>query len=234
MGTSYPLRRVEVQLIKDLEETIISFQRVGEKYGVTRQAIFDFCTRKGIKRPKRDHTEACSVCQALLKIAKQPHSEFISSRTMKEQLRLGEGELSFHVRLLRKKGLISQKFGRLQSRRVELAYQIYFEKRLPPWSIGKQTGIRNFHAVMKKHRDSGWDIHDPLITYDDEKERMTPLEASRILGISVTTVQRYCSKGVLDFRWSPIGKRRLIAKESVRKLAEKYGLLVDSQTSDTQ
>jgi len=197
MGTSYPLRRVEVQLIKDLEETTISFQRLGEKYGVTRQAIFDFCTRKGIKRPKRDHTEACSVCQALLKIAKQPHSEFISSSTIKEQLRLGEGELSYHVRLLRKKGLISQKFGRL-------------------WS------------------QSDWDINDPLITYDDEKETMTTLEASRILGISVATVQRYCNKGVLDFRWSPIGTRRLIVKESVRKLAEKYGLLVDSQTSDVQ
>ena len=197
MGTSRPLRRVEAQLIKDLEETTIPFQRLGEKYGVTRQAIFDFCTRKGIKRPKTDHPEACCICQALIKIAKQPHSEFISSSTIKEQLRLGEGELSYHVRLLRKKGLISQKFGRL-------------------WS------------------QSDWDINDPLITYDDEKETMTTLEASRILGISVATVQRYCNKGVLDFRWSPIGTRRLIVKESVRKLAEKYGLLVDSQTSDVQ
>jgi DNA-binding transcriptional ArsR family regulator len=213
------------QLIKDLEETTISFQRLGEKYGVSRQAIFDFCTRKGIKRSKRNHAQVCRICQALVKIAGQPHSEFISSRTIKDQLRLGEGELSYHLRLLRKKGLVSQKFGRLRSRSVELAYQIYFEKDLPPWTIGRQTGVKNFHAVMKKHKESGWDIHDSFITYDDQKERMTTFEASRILGISITTVQRYCNKGILDFRWSPISKRRLVAKESVRKLAEKYGLL---------
>ncbi len=225
MGTSGPLGRVEAQLIKDLEQTTISFQRLGEKYGVSRQAIFEFCSRKGIKRQKRNHIENCSVCQALIKIAKEPRSEFISSRTIKEQLGLGEGELSYHLRLLRKKNLISQKFGRLRSRSVELAYQIYFEKGLPPWTIGRQTGVKNFYAMMKKHKDSGWDIHDPFIPYDDERERMTTFEASRILGISVTTVQRYCNKRVLDFRWSPISKRRLIAKESVRKLAEKYGLL---------
>ena len=135
MENSRPLRRVEAKLIKDLEETTIPFQGLGEKYGVSKQAIFDFCTRKGIKRPRKDHAQDCCICQALIKIAKQPRSEFISSRTIKEQLGLRVREYTSHIRFLRRKALISQRFGRLRSRSLEIAYRIYFEKMLPPWTI---------------------------------------------------------------------------------------------------
>ena len=171
MGTPGQLRRVEDRLIKDLEETTIPFWRLGEKYGVSKQAIFLFIDRKGIRRPKREHTEKCSICQGLIKIAKKPHSDFITSQTIKKQLGLGKANFPYHIAILRKKGLISQKFGRLRSRRVERAYQIYFKKRLPVRTIGGQVGLKNFHSILKQHKDLGWDVPDPLFTYDGTERR---------------------------------------------------------------
>ena len=170
MGTAGRLKRVEDQLIKDLEETAIPFWRLGKKYGVSRQAVFGFCSRRGIKRPKREHTEKCSICQGLIRIAKKPHSDFISSRTIKKQLGLGNVKFLYHIGVLRKKGLVSQKFGRLHSKRLERAYQIYFKERLPVTAIGWQVGFKNFHSIIRKHKVSGWDVPDPLFKYDG-KER---------------------------------------------------------------
>ena len=116
MAVRGQLRSVEDQLIKDLEETNQSFATLGKKYGVSRQAIFGFVHGKGIKRPKREHAEKCSICQGLIRIAKKPHSDFISSQTIKKKLGLGKVDLRYHIGILRKKGLISQKFGGLHSR----------------------------------------------------------------------------------------------------------------------
>jgi len=161
MGTRGQLRKVEDQLIKDLEGTTIPFWRLGKKYGVSKQAVAQFMQRKGINRPKRDHTENCSICRGLLRIAKKPHGDFISSRTIKKVLGIGRGKWLYHLDILRKKGLISQKFGRLQSKKVERAYQIYFTRRLPVSVIGKQVGLKNFHSTLQRHRTSGWDVPRP-------------------------------------------------------------------------
>jgi biotin operon repressor len=166
MGTWGQLRRIESQLIKDLEKTTIAFLRLGEKYGVSRQAIFAFGRKRGIKRPKREHIKECPICQGLIRIAKKPHSDFISSQTIKKELGVGNTDIGYHVRILRKKGLIAQKFGRLRSIKSEWAYQIYFEKRLPVGSIGKQVGLKNFNSIIRKHKASGWDVPDPLFKYD--------------------------------------------------------------------
>jgi len=171
MGTKRPLRRVEHRLIKDLEETTIPLSKLGEKYGVSRQAISGFIRRKGIKRPKREHTEKCSICHGLIRIAKKPHSDFISSPTIKKLLGLGGGEFLCHIGILRRKGRISQKFGKLRSKRAELAYQIYFKKRLPIGTIGRQVGLKNFGSFIKIHRRLGWDVPDPLFTYDKNDRR---------------------------------------------------------------
>ena len=176
MGTRGQLRRVEDRLIKDLEETTIPFWRLGKKYGVSKQAIFAFCNRKGIQRPKREHTEKCSICQGLIRIAKKPHSDFISSQTIKKQLGLGQVKFLYHIGILRKKGLISQKFGRLHSRRAERAYQIYFKNRLPIRTIGRQVGLKNFYSVIKQHKVLGWDVPAPLFTYDENGRRETNLK----------------------------------------------------------
>jgi hypothetical protein len=173
MGTVGQLRRVEDQLIKDLEETTIPFRRLGEKYGVSKQAIFGFCNRRGIKRPKRGHPGKCSICQGLIRIAKKPHSDFISSQTIKKELGLGQREFRYHISILRKKGFISQKFGRLHSRRAERAYEIYFKKRLPIRTIGRQVGLKNFHSIIKTHKVLGWDVPVPLFKYDSAYRRKT-------------------------------------------------------------
>lgn len=157
------LKGVEDKLIKDAKETTLSLSQLAEKYGVSKQGISRFIHRKGIKRPKlpeKEHVETCSICQSLLRIANKRHSDFISSRTIKKQLGLRSGEWIYHIRILRKKGLISQRFGRLHSRKVELAYQIYFEKGLPIERIGKQVGLRNLHSVIRTHRALGWDVPD--------------------------------------------------------------------------
>jgi hypothetical protein len=171
MGTPGQLRRVEDRLTKDLEETTVPLWRLGEKYGVSKQAIFGFIDRKGIRRPKREHTEKCSICQGLIKIAKKPHSDFITSQTIKKQLGLGKAKFFYHIGILRKKGLISQKFGRLRSRRLEWAYQIYFKKRLPVRTIGRQVGLKNFSSILKQHKALGWDVPDALFTYDGNERR---------------------------------------------------------------
>jgi len=71
--------KVRDQLVKELKETTLSFQRLGEKYGVSRQAVFGFCERRGIQkpdRPKIEHTEKCSICRSLVlpeKTSRQDH-----------------------------------------------------------------------------------------------------------------------------------------------------------------
>ncbi len=90
MGFKIKLRRVERRLRTDLEETTISFSLLGERYGVTRQAIFNFCHRHGIKRPNREHTPRnCPICKALIKMAKRPHGDFTFSETITKKLGLG-------------------------------------------------------------------------------------------------------------------------------------------------
>ena len=157
------LKGVEDKLIKDAKETTLSLSQLAEKYGVSKQGISIFIHRKGIKRPKlpkKEHVETCSICQSLLRMANKRHSDFISSRTIKKQLGLERGKWRYHICILRNKGLISQRFGRLFSRKVELAYQIYFDKGLPVERIGKQVGLKNLRSVIKKHKALGWDVPD--------------------------------------------------------------------------
>ena len=172
MANSWQLRGVEKELTSDMLKTAIPFSQLAKKYGVTRQALCDFCHKKGIKRPKREHTENCSICQSIIRISKRTRSDFISSQTMKEQLKIGSKEWGYHIRILRKNGLVSQRFGRLHSKKVELAYQIYFKKRLPVSIIGRQAGLRNFHVTIRDHKASGWDVPDPLFTYDETARRI--------------------------------------------------------------
>ncbi len=181
MGTRYKLNGVEDRLTKDLKETILSFETLGEKYRVSKQAIFNFIRRNGIARPqkpeKQEHTEKkCSICQSLLRIARKPHSDFICYQTLSEQLGLQGRELSSHLNLLRSKRLVPQKFGKLISKRAELAYRIYFKRRLPVRTIGRQVGLKNFHSLIRRHKDSGWDVPAPLFIYDGKGRRETHLK----------------------------------------------------------
>ncbi len=185
MGNIGGLKRVEDRLTRDLKRTTISFRQLGKKYGVTHQAIFEFAQRKEIKRPKkpkREHTKNCSICQSIIRIAKKPHSDFIACQTIRKQLEIEGSKWLYHIGILRKKGLISPKFGRLQSKKAELAYQLYFKKRLPVRTIGRQAGLLNFHAVIKQHRALGWNVPDPLFTYDLNERRKTRAKMNRKKG----------------------------------------------------
>ena len=179
MGTAGQLKEVEDQLIKELKETTVSSLRLARKYGVSKQAIYQFIQRKEIKRPKREHTEKCLICQRLFRIAKKPHSDFICSRTIKGKIRVGGATLNYHLRILRKKELISQKFGRLKSKKLERPYQIYFKRRFPVSEIGKQAGLKNFYSVLERHRVSGLDVPAPLFKYHANDRREAKLKMIR-------------------------------------------------------
>lgn len=162
------LREKEDNLVTDLEETNLSFGKLGKKYGVTRQAVYDFSKKHGIKRPtkpKEHQTEGCRLCQKLLQISKKPHSEFISSDTIQKQAEFkSRRTFLFHLRILRDTGLVNKNFGRLQSKRAEKAYAVYFTERLPAHEIGRKVGLKNFSAVIRRHREMGWKI--PPSLYD--------------------------------------------------------------------
>ncbi len=203
MGTIGQLKGVEDQLTKDLRETNLSFRRLGERYGVSRQAIFLFCQTRGItrltrsKKQKPQHSEeTCWICQDLIGISKKPRSDFICYETLKEYSRFQGEELWSHLAYLRKKGLVSRKFGRLR-----------------------------FGVIKKKRVKKDIEMAKQLLREVHKKEELRPSEACRILGISHSTVHRYCAEGILDCRQHPITKWRFIKRRSVEKLVKKYALL---------
>jgi hypothetical protein len=176
----------EDNLIKDLKETTLSFKKLGKKYGVSTQAVHAFCKRQGINRPlksKGHQIKECRLCQKLIQISKKPHSEFISIPTIVRETGESRAECCYHVRTLRSKGLVSQRFGRLRSKRAEKAYALYFTKRLPIRTIGRKVGLENFQSVIRTHRAWGWNVPPSLYVYDGK-------ERSRILSESQRRKQR--------------------------------------------
>ncbi len=201
MGTTGQLRGVEDQLTKDLRETTLSFQRLGERYGVSKQAISLFCHTKGIvrvtssKQQKPVHLEEkCWICQRLIRISKKSNRDLIYYETLKEHLEFKGVELQSHLTFLRMKGLVPRKFGRQHFKKTQ----------------------------DKVKRDK---MDKQLLKNVREKDELTPSEARRILGISHSTLHRYCAEGILQCRKHPITKWRLIKRSSVEELLKKNGLL---------
>jgi biotin operon repressor len=176
------LQGKEDNLVKDLKETTLSFKKLGKKYGVSRQAIHIFYKRQGIKRPvkPRGHqTGGCRLCQKLIQISKKPHSEFISIHTIVKKMGGSMAEYRYHLRTLRDRGLVDEKFGRLHSKRAEEAYAIYFKKRLPIRTVGLKVGIKNFQSVIRKHRELGWNVPPSLYVYGGRKRSRIQSEIQR-------------------------------------------------------
>jgi len=203
MGTGGQLKEVEDQLIRDLRETTMSFGRLAKKYGVSRQAIFLFCSTKGItrsttnkKQMPKHWEEKCWICQNLIKISKKSDGNLTYYETLKGQLEFQGIDLWPHLTILRKKGLVSRKFGRLR-----------------------------FWMIRKKCVERGINLAEQLPKDVQEKDELTPSEAQSILGISRTTLHRYCDEGILECRQHPVTKWRLIKRRSVEELIRKCGLL---------
>jgi hypothetical protein len=182
MGRRGILEDKKDNLVKDLEGTTLSFRKLGKKYGVSRQAVHEFSRRHGIERPQRPkghQTEGCRLCQKLIQISKEPHSDFISIHTIIKKTGVASRwKYLHHLRTLRGRGLVEEKFGRLLSKRAEKAYAIYFTKRLPINTIGRKVGIKNFSSLIRKHRELGYDVPPSLYVYDG-KERSRILSGSK-------------------------------------------------------
>ena len=169
-------------LARDLKKTILSFKKLGKKYGVSRQAIHLFCKKWGIRRPVKPRGHqigGCRLCQKLIHISKKPHSEFISIHTILKKMKGSRARCLYHVRKLRNKGLVDDKFGRLLSRKMEKAYAIYFRKRLPIVTIGRKVGLKNFPSAIRKHRGMGWNVPPPLYIYDAQERSRIQSEIHR-------------------------------------------------------
>ena len=166
----------EDDLVTDLKKTTLSFEKLGKKYRVSRQAVYGFSKRQEIKRPvkpRRHQIEGCRFCQQLIQISKKPHSEFISIHTIREKTGGSRAKYFNHLRMLRDRGLVSQRFGRFRSKRLEKAYAIYFTKRLRIHTIGQKVGLKNFHSIIRQHRKLGLNIPPSLYVYDGrEKSRI--------------------------------------------------------------
>ena len=178
-NTSWKLKKVKDLLLNDLKVSTLSFGELGKRYGVSKQAVFEFAQRRGIKRsnrPKTEHTKTCSICQSIIRIAKGPHSDFISSQTIKRRLGLAKSKWLYHIHILRKRGLVSPRFGRLRSQKVERAYQLYFKKRQSVRAIGREVGLKNFNSAIKKHRASGFDIPASPFKYDSHDRSKAALK----------------------------------------------------------
>jgi DNA-binding transcriptional ArsR family regulator len=176
------LRDKEDDLLKDLKESTLSYKKLGKQYGVSGQAIHAFYKRHRIKRPKRRKGHKileCRLCQKLIQINKKPHSEFISIQTIVKQTGEPVTKYSHHLRILRDKGLVDEKFGRLRSKRAEKAYQIYFTERLPICRIGWKVGIKNFYSLIRKHRELGWNVPASLYVYGVRKRSRIQSEIQR-------------------------------------------------------
>ncbi|MGD0915794.1 MAG: hypothetical protein ABSB22_04990 [Thermodesulfobacteriota bacterium] len=176
MGKYGILRGKEGELTRDLKRTVIPLWKLGEKYGVSKQAVQAFQKRWGIKRsprPKGHQIEKCPICQKLIEIGKRPYGQFISSHTIRKELGMRKrqrGKYLYHLRMVRGKELVNSKFGCLHSRRVEKAYQLYFTKCLPIRRIGLMAGLKNFQSIIRRHLVLGWEVPPSLYVYDG-KER---------------------------------------------------------------
>ena len=167
------LRGKEDHLVKDLKETTLSFQKLGKRYGVSRQVVHGFSKGQGIKRPvkpKGHQTGECRFCRKLIQISKKPHSEFISSHTIVKEIGGSRVKYLYHLQTLRDRGLVDENFGRLRSKKAEKAYAIYFKKRLPIRTIGRKVGLKNFQSIIQQHQKMGWSVPPSLYVYDG-KER---------------------------------------------------------------
>ena len=173
-------------VIRDLKRTSLPLSTIGKKYGVTRQALSVFMKRAGFLRPLRtprvhnNQADNCFICQRLIKISKEPHSEFLTSHTVRDKL---GPDVSYerylrHLKILKERGLVHPKFGCLISKRIERAYSLYFSKRLPVYKIGRMVGLKNFAGIIRRHHEYGWEIPPSLFVYDG-KERSRVLKGIR-------------------------------------------------------
>ena len=169
-------------MLKDLKETTLTFKKLGERYGVSKQAVHAFSKRQGIERPvkpKGHQTGECRLCQKLIQISKKPHSEFISIHTIVKGTGGSGAKCRYHLRILRGRGLVNQKFGRLHSKRAEKAYAIYFTKRLPIHTIGRKVRYKSFYSIIQHHRASGWNVPPSLYVYDGRERSRIQSEIQR-------------------------------------------------------
>jgi hypothetical protein len=164
------LRDRGADLIKELKRTTLTFEKLGRKYGVSRQAMHSFCKRRGIKRSvKRHQVEKCRLCQKLIRISKKPHSEFFSIHTLIKITGESKAKTLEHLRMLKSKGSVSQRFGRLRSKRAEKAYAIYLTEKLCVRKIGQKVGLKNLYAIIKQHREWGYDAPPSRYVYNSRE-----------------------------------------------------------------
>jgi hypothetical protein len=170
-------------VILDLRNSGLNFNRLAEKYGVTRQAIHFFY---GVHKeevgeryfPPRTPTvlghpvDRCKYCKKIIILSRQKWSYLIWSFGMiAREVALSNTRLSYHLSRLRFADMIHNNFGRLLSDRAAQAYRIYLTKAIPVYKISEMAGLKNFGSYIENHRDRGFMIPDPLFKWDTKARR---------------------------------------------------------------
>ena len=139
------LRGKEDNLVKDLKETTLSLEKLGEKYGVSRQAIHAFSKKQEIKRkPKGHQAGECHLCQKLIRISKKPHSEFISVHTIVKKNRGIKGRMALPCPETERTGIGQSKVWKIPLRNSGEGLCDLFYRETPDPSDRAESRIKEF------------------------------------------------------------------------------------------
>ena len=117
--------------------------------------------------------------QKLIQIGKEPHSEFISNPTIVKKTGVSRDRCLSHLKRLKERGLVDEKFGRLRSERAERVYAMYFTEGLPIQAMRRKVRYKSFYMTVRRHRESGWNVPLPLYVYDRLERRWILSEMHR-------------------------------------------------------
>jgi hypothetical protein len=175
-----------VELISDLQHSGLSFKKLGEKYGVTRQGIHCFYVRnkeeigerfkaKPIPKPTPPpHAfTRCKICQQIITIGREEWSYLTWSLGMigREVGLSDRKEIRTHLTALKKVRRIPLDLGRISSDKKALAYRVYLTEDLPVKKIGKMFGLKNFFSLIAQNRKRGLKVPDPHFKWNTEARR---------------------------------------------------------------
>ena len=157
------------KIVEQYNSTLDTMPRLGKKYGITKQRIYEILLRAKrfgylIDRPKLStlHHEIhqCKVCSKILQVAEK--DDLITKRQLTQMLNMNEGACNWHLNQLKGSGFVSKIFATIRSDRLVKALQCYKNDSLPPGAVGKKFGYKNFYSILNYQKKKGLNVERTL------------------------------------------------------------------------
>jgi len=157
------------KIVEQYNSTLDTMPRLGKKYGITKQRIYEILLRAKrfgylIDRPKLStlHHEIhqCKVCSKILQVAEK--DDLITKRQLTQMLNMNEGACNWHLNQLKGSGFVSKIFATIRSHRLVKALQCYKNDSLPPGAVGKKFGYKNFYSILNYQKKKGLNVERTL------------------------------------------------------------------------